>query len=441
MIKFKVMKVSKKEPAAIYDRDTIQKKAIKILSKNGYKFVDEIGRGCFGDVLAVKSKRNKKMLAAKVIRPDLTCPGELSLWPQINHKNIVPVLDIIRRKNVDIFLMPHHPSCLINILHEWHVGAARYKPEFFQLTLGWLRDMFTGLDYLHRSKICHLDLKVDNLLITSQNIAVICDFSALDKLDKPTNNYALPQYYCPAEAWPEEVGGQRPFVDGAALDVWAAGMVAFYIFSNRWMERHLWGKTKWIYEIYPIMHKCLQMTFFKSLMKEAYRCVRLTNKDHFQALNLLQGILRYRPEDRPNVSRILEHPLLAEKKENGKFLEPDQIWVQNQSKTYNEMQSMSNAEFNLRLKNQLKNIIKKARDAVEETLKDPVYVENDKSLYSNSFERSDLKAKDDTEENLSQNICSSLNEKPTKVNKKNKLSKFFDRCRSIFSRRQNKTGK
>ena len=188
-------------------------------------------------------------MAAKVIHPDFTSPGEISLWPELDHSNVMPVLDIIRREKVDIFLMPCHPKCLINVLLEWHAGAPRYSPQFFHMTVGWIKDMFQGLDYLHLYGMCHLDLKIDNLLITAKNIAVICDFSALDKADKPTNKYALPQYYCPPEAWPESLHDEHPPVNGVEFDVWSAGMVIFYIFCNRWMERHLWGKTKWMYEI------------------------------------------------------------------------------------------------------------------------------------------------------------------------------------------------
>lgn len=102
---------------------------------------------------------------------------------------------------------------------------------------------------------------------------------------------------------------------------------------------------------------------------------------------------------------------------------------------------MSNAEFNRRLKNQLKNIIKKARDAVKETLANPKDVDNDNSLAPTTTDVSDLKSEADTEDILSQNIDSSLKEKSPKVHKKNKFLKFFDRCRSIFSLRQNKTVK
>ena len=90
--------LKKKDPVIIYDRDATQKKAIKVLAKKKYKFVEEVGRGSFGDVLAIKSKKNKEMLAAKIIHPDFTSSTEVSLWPQLDLVNIVPVLDIIRRE-------------------------------------------------------------------------------------------------------------------------------------------------------------------------------------------------------------------------------------------------------------------------------------------------------------------------------------------------------
>ena len=86
-----------------------------------------------------------------------------------------------------------------------------------------------------------------------------------------------------------------------AFDIWSAGMIVFYIFSNHWMECHLWDKTKWMHEIYPLVHKCLQMSFFQSLMRGAYRWVKLTDSDYFKSLNLLQGVLRFKPQDRPTV--------------------------------------------------------------------------------------------------------------------------------------------
>lgn len=149
-------------------------------------------------------------------------------------------------------------------------------------------------------------------------------------------------------------------------------------------------------------------------------------------------MLRYRPEDRPRVHRILEHPLLAEKEDNGSFLEPDEIWVRKQIEIYDEMLK---AEFDLRLRNQVKNIIKKAQDVVKETLKNSDDVENVHSLAPNVAGVADVKEIVDSEEFSLQNTDLSLNEKVPKTHKKSKVSKFFDRCRFIFSRRKNKNVK
>ena len=43
------------------------------------------------------------------------------------------------------------------------------------------------------------------------------------------------------------------------------------------------------------------------------------------SLNLMKGVLRYRPEDRPSPTVILQHIIL---RKNGKdLLEPDMIWT------------------------------------------------------------------------------------------------------------------
>ena len=39
-----------------------------------------------------------------------------------------------------------------------------------QLTQCWMKQLFAGLDYIHRLKIVHCDIKPDNLLITNPEI-------------------------------------------------------------------------------------------------------------------------------------------------------------------------------------------------------------------------------------------------------------------------------
>ena len=57
----------------------------------------------------------------------------------------------------------------------------------------------------------------------------------------------------------------------------------------------------------------------------------MNDEECFLVLNLLRGILRYKPEDRPTATKILDHPLLSGKYCSANLLESDVIWIEESS--------------------------------------------------------------------------------------------------------------
>ena len=43
-----------------------------------------------------------------------------------------------------------------------------------------MRDLTEGLDHLHKSKICHRDIKPMNILVDQNNVCKFADFGASD---------------------------------------------------------------------------------------------------------------------------------------------------------------------------------------------------------------------------------------------------------------------
>ena len=74
------------------------------------------------------------------------------------------------------FFMPHHSDNLCNILKK---PAFRNNPNLFKMIIGWVRDLIAGVKNMHGYGVSHLDIKCDNILITSDLKAVLCDFSVL----------------------------------------------------------------------------------------------------------------------------------------------------------------------------------------------------------------------------------------------------------------------
>ena len=57
----------------------------------------------------------------------------------------------------------------------------------------------------------------------------------------------------------------------------------------------------------------------------------MNDEECFLALNLLRGILRFKPEDRPTATKILDHALLSRKYCSANLLESDVIWIEESS--------------------------------------------------------------------------------------------------------------
>lgn len=179
-----MLNIFKRKNKCEYDRDYMQKQAKKFLKKKNYTFVKEIGSGGFGTVIAIQRKSDSKIIAAKVQHKTYTSPGELYLWPCLRHPNVLPLLDTMHYKNMDIFLMPLLSDCLYNVLSN---PDFRNSPKLFEMTIIWMKDLMTALEYMHGYGACHLDVKPDNILITSDLRAVICDFSGIAETKAPVN--------------------------------------------------------------------------------------------------------------------------------------------------------------------------------------------------------------------------------------------------------------
>lgn len=159
------------------NRDELMNKAIKILEPK-YDFLAVIGTGAYSDILALWSKQDKNTVAVKIMHPHATSEGELNIWPRLKHHNIVPALKVKRYEEVDIFFMPHYSRNLMTFIDD---DSYRERPDSFMMLREWLTDILSGMEYLYESDICHLDLKVDNIMITLQNNAAICDFTTIQQ--------------------------------------------------------------------------------------------------------------------------------------------------------------------------------------------------------------------------------------------------------------------
>ena len=155
----------------------------QILIDKKYRRIMPLGKGGFADVLSAIA-RNKDRIAIKIIRNENSWPFEEHMWPTFKHPHVLELLDVIDVKdlNLKLYIMPRHPCALNKMISKATFLSDKNGLERVKC---WLLDVLEGLDYIHTSGYAHLDLKTDNILISSDDRGVICDFSGLSPTSVP----------------------------------------------------------------------------------------------------------------------------------------------------------------------------------------------------------------------------------------------------------------
>jgi len=86
-----------------------------------------------------------------------------------------------------------------------------------------MQQIISGVEYIHKVRICHRDLKPENLLLDEQNNIKIVDFG-LSNVYKE-NETLKTACGSPCYAAPEMIAGKR--YDGLNSDIWSCGIILY----------------------------------------------------------------------------------------------------------------------------------------------------------------------------------------------------------------------
>ncbi|GIX93168.1 probable myosin light chain kinase DDB_G0292624 [Caerostris extrusa] len=250
-------------------------------SSSDYKVFERLGHGAYGMVFLVRDKRSRQKVAAKLVMKSTS--GERELWPTLNHPNLLPILrtDFFLDDCV-IFLMPYVGCDLFNVLYE-KVPNFHSDSRCFIRKKRYMKDILKGLEYMHNKKLCHLDLKEENILICYKtDSAVLGDFSTLNLADEVwKRTFGLNLFALPPEAASRS---NNVFYDGIAAEMWTFGILVLQVFTMKYHFREV--KISDTYE--DILPKVMSATF------------------HRGTRQMFQPTIRY------SATKALKHPFLLD---------------------------------------------------------------------------------------------------------------------------------
>ena len=141
---------------------------------------------------------------------------EISIQKKLHHHNIVQQYAIIETEK-SIYIISEY--CSGGELFDYIVSKRKlYEVEACRI----YQQLISGLEYLHKQRICHRDLKPENLLFDSRHNLKIADFGLSNdyhkgKLSTPCGS--------PCYAAPEMVTGKK--YSGSSVDIWSSGIVLY----------------------------------------------------------------------------------------------------------------------------------------------------------------------------------------------------------------------
>lgn len=201
----------------------------RTLGRRRYEVVARIAQGGMAIVYRGHDRQLDRVVAIKVPRPEFARDREFSdqfrrearTAARLSHPNVVAVYDSGEERGLPWIVMEHVSG---RTLREVLDSQRRLSPESTAELLGPVAD---ALDHAHHAGVVHLDVKPENLLLTSETVKV-ADFGLVRAAAQRGHGQALAAtvHYCA----PEVLRGG--VVDGRA-DVYALAVVAWECVCGR----------------------------------------------------------------------------------------------------------------------------------------------------------------------------------------------------------------
>jgi WD40 repeat protein/serine/threonine protein kinase len=219
-----------------------------------FDVIEELGRGGMGVVYRARQRSLDRDIAIKKIIPGRSNDtvkqkfvAEARVTGQLDHPNIVPVHELAENEQGEVLLAMKLVEGLewLQLLHP-KTAEEKEKSEKYELEdhLNILDDVCNAIKFAHDKKICHLDLKPENVMIGEYGEVLVMDwgisvsYESPDKLEDSTLLHSLHRSGIrgprgtPAYMAPELAEGEGSEIDNRT-DIYLLGAILHEILTAR----------------------------------------------------------------------------------------------------------------------------------------------------------------------------------------------------------------
>ncbi|XP_047357049.1 serine/threonine-protein kinase PLK1-like [Vespa velutina] len=248
-----------------------------------------LGRGGFARVYLMTDVSDGNQYACKIIPKNRMqkihmqkIAREIIIHKELNHVNVVQMHHYFE-DNLNVYMLLE--ACpRKSLMHVLKYRGKVTEPE----ARYYMKQMVTGVAYIHSQKVVHRDLKPGNMFLSDRMIVKIGDFGLATRPDGQRRRVTIcgtPNYIAPEVLYKQAYSYEA--------DVWALGCILYALLVG-------------------------QPPFDTATLKETY--ARICKNDYREVddsiasrsgQNLINWLLQPDPELRPSSERVKEHPYLT----------------------------------------------------------------------------------------------------------------------------------